>query len=145
VHRVAHGARDEAVVHEDVLVDVEAGVAALEVARAIPRDAVTQREVLRAGGCPDGIGLHEAEGIERSLQGGRREEAARDGSPPQIVEGHSAPSCLRRGTMSHRFGVTRESGVTSTPSPFEPADHEQALVRADRCGPGATVDWQSLP
>jgi hypothetical protein len=52
VHQHPHGARDETVVDEDILVDGEAVVAALEVACAVPGHAVTQREILRAGRVP---------------------------------------------------------------------------------------------
>ena len=48
--------------------DVEPAVAAFEVAGAVAGHAMPQRQVLRARRRPDGIGLHEAEAIERGLQ-----------------------------------------------------------------------------
>ena len=63
VHQALHGSRHEPVVHEEVLVDVEFRVAALEIAGAIAGDAMPQREVLRPGRRADGIGLHEAETV----------------------------------------------------------------------------------
>ena len=107
VHQRLHGAGDEAVVHEEVLVDVEAGIAALEIAGAVAGHAMAQREVLRARRRPDRVGLHEAERVERALQRGRREEAARDRRAPQVVERHSDPLCVvsetSRANRARRF------------------------------------------
>src|SRR5687767_6939094 len=89
VHQGLHGAGDEPVVHEKILVDVELGILTLQIAGAVAGHAMTQREVLRARRCPDGIGLYEAEDVEGVLQRGRRKEAARDRGAPEIVEGHS--------------------------------------------------------
>ena len=86
VHEGLHGARHEAVVHEKIFVDVEAGVLALQISGAVAGHAMPQREVLRPGRRADGIGLHEAKRIERALQGRRREEASHDGGAPHIVE-----------------------------------------------------------
>ena len=60
MHQRLHGACHEAVVHEDVLVDIETGVAMLEITGAVTDNPMAQREVLRARRCPDGIGLNEA-------------------------------------------------------------------------------------
>jgi hypothetical protein len=88
VHQGVHHARDEAIVHEDIFVDVETRIVALEVAGAVAGHAMTQRQVLRARRSPDGVGLHKAECVERALQRGRREQGAHDRSAPQVVEGH---------------------------------------------------------
>ena len=96
VHQDLHGARDVAIVHEEVFVHVETSVSTFEIAGAVAADAVTQREILRARRCPDGIGLHEAQRVERALQRGRGEEAARDRSVPHVVEGHPARLSGRR-------------------------------------------------
>ena len=64
MHQPVHGARDEAVVDEDVLFDRQRGVVPLEIAGAIALDAQAQREVLRARRRPDWIRLHETEGVE---------------------------------------------------------------------------------
>lgn len=74
---------------------MEAGISTLQIAGPIANHAVTEREVLRARRCPDRVGLHEAECVERALQRGRREQAARDRSAPQMVDRHSAPLSMR--------------------------------------------------
>ena len=51
----------------------------LEIAGTIAGDAMPQGEVLRARGRADGIGLNEAERINRSLKGLGRKQAAGDG------------------------------------------------------------------
>ena len=78
MHQGLDDAGDEAVVHEEVLVDVEPGIVTLEVTGTVGGHTVAQREVLGAGRRPNGIGLDEAELIQRALQGGRREKSARD-------------------------------------------------------------------
>jgi hypothetical protein len=67
VHQHLHGARDKAVVHEEILVDVEPGIATLEIAGSVAGHAMTQREVLCPGRRPDGVGLHESHGVEGTL------------------------------------------------------------------------------
>ena len=89
VHQRLDAAGHEAVVHENVFVDIELGVAALEITRAVVDDAMAQREVLRTRWSPNRIGLDEAEPVERALKRGGREERARDGGAPQIVQCHS--------------------------------------------------------
>jgi hypothetical protein len=56
---------------------------------------MTQHQVLRARGRPDGVGLHEAECVQRARQRRWREETARDRSAPQVIEGHRVPLLLR--------------------------------------------------
>src|SRR5207244_9454078 len=96
MHQDLHRAGHEAVVHEEVLVDVQAGIAMLEIASAIAGHAMTQREVLRSRRRANGIGLHEPEYVERALQRGRREKAARDRGTTQVVESHSVPLSMRK-------------------------------------------------
>src|SRR5437764_4353874 len=68
MHQRVQLARDEAVVDEDVFLDVERSVAPLEIPRRIPADAVPQSEVLRPRRRADRVGLHEPQAIERALQ-----------------------------------------------------------------------------
>jgi hypothetical protein len=86
VHQSLHCTSDETVVDEDVFVDVEFGVAPLEVTGAVAVDPMTQGEILRARRRPDRIRLHETEAIERALQRGRREQGACDRGAPHLVE-----------------------------------------------------------
>jgi hypothetical protein len=87
MHQAEHGVGDEAVVDEEVLMDVEAGVEALEITGAIVGHAVSKGQVLRASRRPDGVGLHETEGIERVWQGCPWKEAPRNGVSAQFVDG----------------------------------------------------------
>jgi len=89
MHQRLHRSGHKAVVDDEVLVNVERGVAALQIARAVIGNAVAQGKVLRACRRADRIGLDEAERVERALQGGRREERTRDRGAPEVVEGHS--------------------------------------------------------
>ena len=68
MHQRVQRPRDEAVVDEDVFLDVERSVAPLEIARSIPADAMPQREVLRPGRRTYRVGLYESQPIERALQ-----------------------------------------------------------------------------
>ena len=86
VHQPRHLAGDEAVVDEDVLFDAERLVLAFEIAGAISGDAMAQRQVLRARGCANRIGLHEAKGVEGAREGRRPEQAARDREAAEISE-----------------------------------------------------------
>jgi hypothetical protein len=86
VHQRLHVAGDETVVDEDVLVDVELLVSPLQIAGAIASDAVAQRQILRARGSPDRIGLHESEDLERPLERRRSEETPRDGVTSNSIE-----------------------------------------------------------
>ena len=61
MHQRVHFARHEAVVDEEVLLDRQLRIAALEVTGTVVDDAMAQRQVLRACRRADGIGLHEAE------------------------------------------------------------------------------------
>ena len=61
MHQRVHLVGDETVVDEEVFVNVERRVTALEVSGAIVLDAVAQRQVLRARRRADRVGLDEAE------------------------------------------------------------------------------------
>jgi hypothetical protein len=87
MHQGLHGARHEAVVHEEVLVDIELVVEPLEIAGAVADHAMAQREVLRTRRRPDRIGLDESKQVERALQRGGREKAIPNGSAPNFVQG----------------------------------------------------------
>jgi len=86
VHQRLRGARQEAVVDEEVFFDPEARVTPLQVARAVTFHAVAQRQVLRARRGADRVGLHEAELVHGALQRGRVEQAACDGEAAQLIE-----------------------------------------------------------
>ena len=86
----------ESVVDEIVFFDFEARVSPLEVSRAIVRDAVPQRQVLRACGSPDGIRLDEAERLDRALESRRLEKAAGDSVAAQVVQRDSLGRQYRR-------------------------------------------------
>ena len=68
MHQRQCGGAAEAVVDEDVLVDVEPRVAPLEVASAVAGNPVTQDQVLRARRRADRIGLDEAELVDRARE-----------------------------------------------------------------------------
>ena len=84
MHERLHGARHEAVVDEDVLLDVEGRVAALEIAGTIAADAGPERQILSARRRADRIGLHEAQRVDRPIERRRREQAAADGEAPEV-------------------------------------------------------------
>lgn len=88
VHQDLHGAGHEAVVHEEVLVNVQTRIATLEIAGAVADHAMAQRQVLGPRRCPDGVRLHEAEEIQRALERGWRKEATSHREAAQVVEGH---------------------------------------------------------
>ena len=89
MHQRLQRAGDEAVVDEEVLVNVEARVATFEIAGAIARDAVAERQILSPGRRADRIRLDKRERIECALERGRRKQTARDGESAQLVEGHA--------------------------------------------------------
>ena len=109
VHQRLHRAGDEAVVDEDVFVNVEARVATFEIAGAIARHAVTKREILRAGRRADRVRLDEAEHVECALQRGRRKRLRATANRAQVVKGHSGPLCVvsetSRANRARRFRV----------------------------------------
>jgi hypothetical protein len=95
MHQRLHGTCHKAVVHEDVFVNIETGVPTLEITRVVTDDPVAQRQVLRTRRCTDGVGLYEAQSIERSFQRRLREETPRDRGAPKIVQRHSASLSTR--------------------------------------------------
>ena len=86
MHQRLDGARHEAVVDEEVLLDAELRVAAFEVAGTVVLDAMAQHQILSARRRADRVGLHKAQPVEGAFQRGGREEAAGDGKAPQVVE-----------------------------------------------------------
>ena len=70
-----------------VLFHREARVAALQVPRAVVPHAMPERQVLGAGGGPDGVRLDEAQRPHGGQQRGGREQGACDGVTPQVGEG----------------------------------------------------------
>ena len=68
MHQAGDAVRDEPVIDEGVLVDVESWILALEIAGAIIGHAVTKDQVLGAGRGANGIRLHEPERLERDRQ-----------------------------------------------------------------------------
>lgn len=96
MHQPLYGTRHETVVDEEVFVNVEIAVGALEIARTIANDAVPQREILGSCWCTDRIRLHEPQDIEGALERGRLEQTASDGSAPDVIERHSPLLSSRR-------------------------------------------------
>ena len=84
MHERVHAWRDEAVVDEEVFLDVEPCVTSLEVTGPVARHAVSERQVLRTRRRLDRIRLEEPEGIERVLQVARDEQASRDRIPTKM-------------------------------------------------------------
>jgi hypothetical protein len=79
-------ARYEAVVDQAILLHGEAGVAALQIARAVVLHAVAQCQVLRPRRGADRVGLDEAEALDGLLQRGRGKQRAGDGVAAQRVQ-----------------------------------------------------------
>ena len=106
MHQAEHAIGDEAVVDEEVLVDVQAGVAALQIARAVVRHTVPQRQILRACRRSNRVSLHETECLERLRQGCRWKQAPRDRVSAQFVDGQST-SIIRSGPcpLLHSLGT----------------------------------------
>ena len=88
MHEGLESSRHEPVVHEDVFLDAERGITALQVARAIAAHTRAQNQILRARRRTNRIGLHEPKPVERTLQRRRAEKTAGDGEAPEIVERH---------------------------------------------------------
>src|SRR5579864_2757902 len=86
MHQRMNRARHEAVVDEEVFLDAEFRVAALEIAGAVILDAMAQNQILSAGRRANRIGLDKSELVKRTLQRRRREEALRDGEAAEVVE-----------------------------------------------------------
>ena len=86
VHERMVRARQEPVVDEKILFDVERRIAPVEIARAVTGDAMPQHEVLRTRRRADRIGLHEPKAIERATQIGAGKKASRDRKAPQVCK-----------------------------------------------------------
>jgi hypothetical protein len=78
MHQALRGARQNAVVDEEVLFDGQARVVRFQVARTVVGDAMAQREVLRPCWRADRIDLDEAELGDGARQGCRLEQATGD-------------------------------------------------------------------
>ena len=76
MHGSLYGARQDAVVDEEVLLQSEPRIARFQVARPVVQYAMPQGQVLRAGRSPDRIHLHEAKSGDGPLQRSRPEQAA---------------------------------------------------------------------
>ena len=86
VHQLMVSARQESIVDEEILLDAKLRIAPFEIARTVIDHAVPQRQVLRASGGADRVGLHEAEFVDRASEGGRLEQGASNGITTQMVE-----------------------------------------------------------
>src|SRR5579872_2609761 len=80
--------RHEAVVDEEVFLDAERSIAALEIAGSVVLHAMPQREILGPRRRPDRIGLHETQPFDGAFQRRRPEETGRDRIAAKIGEGH---------------------------------------------------------
>ena len=113
MHQRVHLGGDEAIVDEEIFVDAERRVTALEVSSPIVRDAVAQRQVLRACRRADRIGLDEAEFLQSAFQRGRPEKAARDGIASQVIESDVRAQALQTimppGVSAHTECSTAQS------------------------------------
>src|SRR5262249_10517558 len=88
VHQRMERAGDESVVDEEVFLDAEVVVAALQIAGTIILDPVSQCQVLRARRRTNRVGLHEAQFLERQFERRRGEHRMADGEVPEMVEGN---------------------------------------------------------
>src|ERR1041385_7649503 len=79
-------ARQETIIDEVSLLDRQARVAALQVARAIILDAVRENQILRASGRAHRVGLNEAQARDGSRQRRGFKKAARDRVAAKLLE-----------------------------------------------------------
>ena len=86
VHERLQRASDVAVVDEEVLFDVERGVATFKIAGVIVCDAMSQDQILCACRGANGIGLHETHLLERAIECGRFGKVPRDSVTAQVVQ-----------------------------------------------------------
>ena len=86
MHECLDTPRKEAVVEEVVFLDGERGERPFQIAGTIVPHAMAQRQILRARGRANRVGLDEAEPVERALEGRGCEKAPRDGEAAQIVD-----------------------------------------------------------
>ena len=85
MHQGVVSAGQKAVVDEEILLERELWVQALEIARAITVDAMAQRQILRAGGRTNRIRLDKSQFLYRALQRGGLEQRARNGIAAQMA------------------------------------------------------------
>src|SRR5215217_3790442 len=74
MHQAEDRISNEAVIDEKVLVDIESGVLALEIADAVVGDPMTKHQILRPSRRANRVGLHEADGLECIRQRRRGKE-----------------------------------------------------------------------
>src|SRR5215468_2697214 len=86
MHQRLEPPRDEPVGQEEVLLEVELAIAAVEIAHAVVTHPMPQDEVLRPGRRTDRVGLDETHALEGPLERSRGEERPRGRMPPQVVE-----------------------------------------------------------
>src|SRR5580704_16119924 len=96
MHQRLQFARNEAVIDEEVFVDVELGVSSLQISCAIALNAMTQDQVLRTSRRANRIGLHESHVVKSAFKRGRRKQTTRDRKAPQVVEGDRHPCMLSK-------------------------------------------------
>src|SRR5262249_17309397 len=106
----------------------------LEIARAVPGDAVAEREVLRARRRANRIGLDETEPVERALQRGGYEQGACDSGTAKVSERHRVPRHMidRGGSSMRVLSMLALSSVFALPQ-------GAAVPRAAGCDPAGNV------
>jgi hypothetical protein len=115
MHQAEDPVGDETVVDEEIFVDIESRVLALEIASAIVRDPVAEYQILRASRGANRIRLHEADRFDRIPQGRRGKQAPGDGVPAQLVDGHSTRLSCRGGDQARdRRDRFAEPGLPTT-------------------------------
>jgi hypothetical protein len=67
VHQQIQRPRNVPVVNEEILFNIERRIPAFEFASFVVVDTVAEDEVLRPGGCSDGIRLNESHPVQRGL------------------------------------------------------------------------------
>jgi hypothetical protein len=75
------------IIDEEVFFDLKARIVPLQIAGVIISNPVPQDQVLRSRGRPDGISLHKADAVQRSLQSRRFRQAADHGKASQVFDG----------------------------------------------------------
>ena len=109
------GTRQKTVVDEEVFFDTQPGVAPFQVAGAVTRDTVAQRQVLGTGRRAYRVGLYEAEFAYRLRQCGGFEQAARHGIAAQVVQRRGSHSCaLAPRPLSGRVDLASMSAARSS-------------------------------
>jgi hypothetical protein len=96
---------DEAVVDEDILVDIEIDIVSFEIAGAITGDAVPKRQILRSRRSPDRIRLNESEYLERPRERRWAEQASRDRIAADPVEVARHPAIISSAPLPKRVEI----------------------------------------